>query len=304
MPLISVIVPVYNAEKFLKGCVNSILLQTFEDFELLLVDDGSIDSSSALCDMYSLQDLRVRVFHKKNGGVTSARRLGVENAKGRFVTFVDSDDELYPFSLSTLVSKIDDSIDIIVSDIPIQSVMIGDDFIKHTLLWKVQASVWGRLYRRTLFDETSFDVPRELIVGEDAFMNIRVGMNARFVKTINERVYCYNRNENSITATRKFSLEYEVFYMEEITRSLGDRVADFYNELCDLKLGAFENMIVCRIPVPYDCAWVKELQQWGKSRKLSFRRWVVLNIEHNILSKYILAVEKRIKLLFHSNKRT
>ena len=90
--------------------------------------------------------------------------------------------------------------------------------------------------------------------------------------------------------------------MTEITRSLGNRVADFYDELCDLKLGALENMIVCRVPVSYDCAWIKELQKWGKTKKLSFRRWVVLNIRHNILSKYILAVEKRIKLLFNQNK--
>ena len=89
---ISVIVPVYNTEKYLHRCVDSILAQTFTDFELLLIDDGSTDSSGAICDEYAQKDSRVRVFHKENGGVSSARNLGLDKAKGKWVTFVDSDD--------------------------------------------------------------------------------------------------------------------------------------------------------------------------------------------------------------------
>ena len=91
-PKISVIVPVYNTEKYLDRCIQSILAQTYTDFELLLVDDGSTDSSGAICDKYAEQDSRVRVFHKENGGVSSARNQGLDNAKGEWITFVDSDD--------------------------------------------------------------------------------------------------------------------------------------------------------------------------------------------------------------------
>lgn len=89
---ISVIVPVYNSERTLSRCVESILSQTFSDFELILIDDGSTDSSDTICDNYGMADARVKVFHKKNGGVSSARNVGLGNAKGKWVTFCDSDD--------------------------------------------------------------------------------------------------------------------------------------------------------------------------------------------------------------------
>lgn len=92
MPQISVIVPVYNAERYLHRCVDSILSQTFSNFELLLINDGSKDSSGAICDEYAAKDPRVRVFHKENGGVSSARNLGLDNACGEWIAFVDSDD--------------------------------------------------------------------------------------------------------------------------------------------------------------------------------------------------------------------
>lgn len=91
-PIISVIVPVYNAEKFLHRCIDSILVQSFTDFELLLINDGSKDSSGRICDEYATKDSRVRVFHKENGGVSSARNLGLDNAKGEWIAFVDADD--------------------------------------------------------------------------------------------------------------------------------------------------------------------------------------------------------------------
>lgn len=91
-PLILVIVPVYNAESTLRQCVDSILAQDFQDFELLLIDDGSKDHSPAICDEYAQKDQRVKVFHKKNGGVSSARNVGLDHAKGEWVTFIDSDD--------------------------------------------------------------------------------------------------------------------------------------------------------------------------------------------------------------------
>ena len=89
---ISVIVPVYNTEQYLPRCIESILGQSFADFELLLIDDGSADGSGAICDAYAEKDSRIRVFHKENGGVSSARNMGLDNAHGEWITFVDSDD--------------------------------------------------------------------------------------------------------------------------------------------------------------------------------------------------------------------
>ena len=92
MPAISVNIPVYNTEKYLHRCIDSVLAQTYQDLELLLIDDGSKDSSGAICDEYAAQDARVKVFHKENGGVSSARNVGLDHAQGEWITFVDSDD--------------------------------------------------------------------------------------------------------------------------------------------------------------------------------------------------------------------
>lgn len=93
-PIISIIVPVYNVEKYIDKCINSILHQTYTNIELLLIDDGSPDKSGIICDAYAQQDCRVQVFHEQNAGVSAARNIGINNAKGEFITFVDSDDWL------------------------------------------------------------------------------------------------------------------------------------------------------------------------------------------------------------------
>lgn len=107
MPKVSVIVPVYNTEKYLAQCVDSILSQSFTDFELLLINDGSKDNSGSICDQYAANDSRVKVFHKENGGVSSARNLGLENARGEWITFCDSDDWLNRNYLYSLISHSD-----------------------------------------------------------------------------------------------------------------------------------------------------------------------------------------------------
>lgn len=102
MPSISVIIPVYQAEKLLQACVESVRKQTFSDWELLLIDDGSQDASPAMCDAYAAQDHRIKVFHKPNGGVSSARNLGLQKATGDCIAFLDADDAFVPQTLETL----------------------------------------------------------------------------------------------------------------------------------------------------------------------------------------------------------
>ena len=114
MPKVSIIVPVYNTKDYLHRCVDSILAQTFTDFELLLIDDGSTDSSGIICDNYSQIDSRVRVFHKKNGGVSSARNIGLDNANGEWITFVDSDDWVAAAYIEKLYEKTD-HVDLLMS---------------------------------------------------------------------------------------------------------------------------------------------------------------------------------------------
>ena len=104
-PKVSVIIPVFNVEKYLAKCINSVLDQTFQDFEIILVDDGSTDESAKICDSYECK--KIKVIHKKNGGLSEARNYGTKEAKGEFVTWIDSDDTVHPDFLSILVSMSD-----------------------------------------------------------------------------------------------------------------------------------------------------------------------------------------------------
>ena len=107
MATISVIVPIYNAEKYLHRCVDSLLAQSFQDFELILVDDGSSDSSPQICDAYAATDTRIKAFHQKNQGVSSARNFGLDMATGRFCTFIDSDDWIELDMYETMMNSLE-----------------------------------------------------------------------------------------------------------------------------------------------------------------------------------------------------
>lgn len=115
--MISVIVPIYNTEKYLSQCIESVLGQSFADFELLLVNDGSSDGSGAICDAYAEKDSRIKVFHKENGGVSSARNLGLDHAQGEWVAFVDSDDLLADNALEILLNEAKDDVDMVYGGI-------------------------------------------------------------------------------------------------------------------------------------------------------------------------------------------
>ena len=104
--MISIIVPVYNVEKYLEACVNSILNSTFTDYELILVDDGSTDRSGEICDDYQEMDQRITVIHQENAGVAAARNAGLRVSRGEYITFVDSDDLVHPLMLETLITEI------------------------------------------------------------------------------------------------------------------------------------------------------------------------------------------------------
>ena len=112
MPKISIIVPVYKVEKYIQECLDSIISQSFADWECLLIDDGSPDKSGLICNQYAEKDSRIRVFHKQNGGVSSARNLGLDNARGEWVTFVDADDIIQPGFLNALLVPVIDCTDL------------------------------------------------------------------------------------------------------------------------------------------------------------------------------------------------
>ncbi len=173
-PLISVVVPVYNVAGFLEKCVNSILNQTLADFELILVNDGSTDEGGKLCDEFVLADSRVRVIHKENGGLSSARNAGIDNALGEYITFIDSDDyvkETYLEYLYGLIKEYGVKLSVCTHCVVFESgkvkslendfrgVMDFKECVKKMLYHNgVDTSSWAKLYHKSVFDNIRFPV--------------------------------------------------------------------------------------------------------------------------------------------------
>ena len=126
MDLVSVIIPVYKVEKYIAECIESILAQTYTNFRLILVDDGTPDNAGKICDEYALKDNRIKVIHKSNGGVASARQMGVDNALGNYTIHADSDDWVEPTMLEELYKKaIEKDADMVICDFYVQTCNTG-----------------------------------------------------------------------------------------------------------------------------------------------------------------------------------
>lgn len=208
MPKISVIVPVYNTEKYLHRCIDSILAQTFTDFELLLIDDGSKDSSGKICDEYAAKDSRVRVFHKENGGVSSARNLGLDNAQGEWIAFVDSDDQTLPNLLETYMDlrERDKQTDLCICGMTPDYSMSADykiynttvDYngnIKEALIslsgCQMIGSLCNKLFRRHIIEHNTLRLNENFKFREDEDFLLRYMCHVQRVASTSENCYIY-----------------------------------------------------------------------------------------------------------------
>ncbi|MDR2193393.1 MAG: glycosyltransferase [Treponema sp.] len=239
MPAISVIVPVYNVEQWLLSCIDSILLQTFSDFECILVDDGSPDTSPMICDDYAQRDSRITVIHQKNCGVTSARKTGIEHAHGDYVCFVDGDDSLPEHALFLLYERAtSQKLDILVTaknEIKngvcsvYQNVVTGivplDRYIEALLLGQCAIGPHGRLIKKNLFVPDILNIPRNITNNEDLVMNLRLALQAGTIGIYNDIItynYCIHGGGAS-SKGMKLSAWLSLFtYCDDIMKSVSD----------------------------------------------------------------------------------
>ena len=220
-PKISVIVPVYNVEKYLRQCLDSILAQTFTDFELLLIDDGSPDTSGTICDEYAALDSRVRVFHKENGGVSSARNLGLDNAQGEWITFVDADDEIKECFLSTFVDiQNEKNAELIVTSVEffhskesIRLSILSDGFYDKSkygeliIYLRDEISLlgvpWNKLYNSEIIKKNNVRFDEGISSYEDEIFVIQYMHYANSVATSSKVTYNHIERGN-VTLSRKY----------------------------------------------------------------------------------------------------
>lgn len=228
MPKISIIVPVYKVEKYLHKCVDSILKQTFKDFELILVDDGSPDRCGEICDEYARKDNRVRVIHKENGGVSDARNVGIDIAKGEYIGFVDSDDyielDMYEFLYDYLIKSGSDisicgiachirknGVDKLIrepSSADSRGVLTGKQAFSEVLKSKLfSVNPVNKLFKAELFSDDRFPKGK---ISEDAFLIPKIILKAKKVVYDNEFKYYYVRRNGSITTAAFSEKDYYV----------------------------------------------------------------------------------------------
>lgn len=221
MKKISVIVPVYNVERYLKRCIESIINQTYKDLEIILVDDGSTDSSGNICDEYKKIDKRISVIHKKNGGLSDARNEGLKVVTGTYIAFVDSDDfldlDMYEYMQKNIEKENADivicgtKIDYDNGKIIVKSSKKLEEFDTKRALIELNSfktfdmSVWNKLYKKSVIDRIMFPVGKK---SEDYFVMYRYFDRAQKVVVLPEAKYHYIQRENSISRGKEITYDY------------------------------------------------------------------------------------------------
>lgn len=251
--MVSIIVPVYNAEKSLDRCIQSIVNNTYPDFELILIDDGSVDSSGRICDEWEKRDNRIKAFHQKNRGTAAARNYGIFEAVGDYIAFADNDDIIHPqFLESLLKALIDHNADIVMCELTRTEddhvfcaknvdteayILEKRNLLKDTYVenWTRNTVPWNKLYKRELFESVRFPEGKGY---EDAYTTYRLLNKADIIIHINEALYLWTQNPDSYSSlkhnpTRLFFREEAIreqaeFYENKGMRDVADAAWAFY----------------------------------------------------------------------------
>ncbi|NQG28344.1 glycosyltransferase family 2 protein [Streptococcus suis] len=244
-PLISIIVPVYNVENYLDECIRTVLGQTYSNWELLLINDGSTDSSGSMCDDYARRDDRIRVIHKNNGGLSDARNAGIDNCTGEYITFLDSDDGIRGDFLEECVTTANQhNVDIVIGHFFIwdennqtflyfvdqaqkdtTEVISAQEALNRQVVWKNLNTApfvvaWGKLFRASLFNTVRFPKGK---VFEDEYTIHKTLLESNTIALINKEFYMYRRHGNSIM-TSHFSISKAMNLVEALEERIVDLV--------------------------------------------------------------------------------
>ncbi len=281
MQLISVIVPIYNTEKYLPKCLDSILAQTHTNWEAILVDDGSPDDCGKICDEYAAKDKRFKVIHQSNGGVSAARLNGFKLCRGEYISFVDSDDTLPQNALERLHSETFSNHLLICGSMTlvypnnqqqqyyeIDKVIESSEVIKSILLFERKYSweLCGKLFHHSILDVDTLTVPNSIKVFEDYVITLRVLNKIKAIKYISQNTYNYIERDNSATQTNIFNLK----KVENLSKEIEFACKNGYykKELtrCNLQMLGW---IIEDDELYKNCEWFQSLLKKCKKNKLS-----------------------------------
>lgn len=286
---LSIIIPVYNVRQWLEETVNSVLNQTFRDFELILVDDGATDGSGALCDAFAAADNRVKVIHQENAGVSAARNAGLDAARGEFVGWVDSDDIIEADMFQRLVSlaqnynaeiaqcQHDRACELNASTrTDAAELLDGPGFVrrlftKQSGAYTNQVALWSKIYRKELWEDIRFPVGQ---VYEDEMQTYKVCLKAKTIVETEDILYHYVKRENSIITGESHKK------MLDKQKALADRLAYLpakmpdMEALCAQTFLGFSKNVLCQMYRQEDKASVQQGTELLLANKVKIRKYV------------------------------
>lgn len=254
-PKISIIVPVYKAEKYIEKCINSILNQSFNNYELLLIDDGSPDNSGKICDEYAKKDSRIKVFHKKNEGVSSARQLGINQAKGEYSIHVDADDwieagmlnDMYNFASQTNADIV--FVDYYHNNRQYVSQNISNlnryEILNAIISGELMGVLWNKLIKTQLYSIYNIRFPKGINYCEDVWVVTQLLCNSATISYLNKAYYHYMDNNQSITRNITYDIiQQRIQYVKDIKNLLLSYNLSF--SLLRYKIGIKHSMLKCK----------------------------------------------------------
>ena len=252
-PKISVIVPVYNVEQYLPRCIDSILAQTFTDFELLLIDDGSTDNSGKICDEYAKKDTRIRVWHKENGGVSSARNVGLDNARGELISFIDSDDwidkdyfEIYIRQNADIQFqgyKVIDSENNVILSPPVQFSNAYNQESSYVILHNIFriknffGVIWNKIFQQKIIEKYNIRFPMDISIREDEIFTFEYCRYISSLTLLPTRSYNYNVIPNSLMhrkyinpfeMNKAFDMGRKIYLTMPLSKDFMDELENYY----------------------------------------------------------------------------
>ena len=312
--LVSIIVPIYNVEKYLDRCISSILNQSYRNLEIILVDDGSTDGSREICDTYARKDNRVKVIHQENQGVATARNAGLDGCRGDFISFVDSDDYIHPDFIKYLYTKLIET----DSDICMCNYITTDEWdYSNKIDWNKKVDVynahqlldlfysdmhcniimlWNKIVKRECISDIRFD---DGYINEDEGTSFKFIYKARRIVFCEEVLYYYFSREKSITGAPYDTKRLDIlkafenrmrFYKEHGEQSFFNRECMFYlseiltNYYKVHKLLENNREILQELKKKYDNTYkVADKSEWGFSRKLMYKVFKMFPLLYGII---------------------
>lgn len=222
--LVSIIIPIYNSSKFLTNLLNNLVSQSYENIEIVLIDDGSKDDSLQICKKFQQQDKRIKIISKENGGVSSARNKGIEIANGKYITFIDSDDNINRNYINTLISNVEENsvVKINTKNALRETIIPREKYIKDIVSGKEKGVCWGYLFEKKILNDIRFDVNTSYM--EDTIFIIRYLFRVSKVKSLKEKLYYHKVNEEGLTNSNKLieKIDGYIYSINKIEKMLID----------------------------------------------------------------------------------